>query len=57
MVIRGGMVVGGSGREPVVADVASADGRIVAVGKVASRGPQYAAIRIARVARHGRSTE
>ena len=38
MVIRGGTVVDGSGGEPMVADVAITDGRIVAVGKVASRG-------------------
>jgi N-acyl-D-aspartate/D-glutamate deacylase len=38
MVIRGGTVVDGSGREPEIADVAIAEGRIVAVGKVSARG-------------------
>jgi N-acyl-D-aspartate/D-glutamate deacylase len=38
MVIRGGTVVDGSGGEPIVADVAITDGRVVAVGKIAQRG-------------------
>jgi len=38
LVIRGGMVVDGSGGEPFAADVAVWKGRIVAVGKVPGRG-------------------
>jgi len=34
LLIRGGLVVDGTGAEPLEADVAVADGRIVAVGKV-----------------------
>jgi N-acyl-D-aspartate/D-glutamate deacylase len=40
IVIRGGTVVDGSGREPFTADVAIADGRIIAVGDVAARGSE-----------------
>jgi len=38
LVIRGGMVVDGSGGEPLAADVAVSKGRIAAVGKVLGRG-------------------
>jgi len=38
LVIRGGTVVDGTGREPVEADVAIAGGRIAAVGAVAGKG-------------------
>ncbi len=38
LVIRGGRVCDGSGRESVLGDVAIADGRIVGVGQVAGRG-------------------
>lgn len=38
LVIRGGQVVDGSGAEPVFADVAVQDGRIVEVGKVSGKG-------------------
>jgi N-acyl-D-aspartate/D-glutamate deacylase len=40
MVIRGGQVVDGNGGEPIVADVAIDAGRIVGVGKLATRGAQ-----------------
>ena len=38
LVVRGGMVVDGTGAEPVPADVAVSDGRITAVGEVDGRG-------------------
>ncbi|HEX8804628.1 MAG TPA: amidohydrolase family protein [Acidimicrobiales bacterium] len=38
LVIRGGLVVDGTGAEPVVADVAVEEGRVVEVGEVAPRG-------------------
>ncbi len=38
VVVRGGLVVDGSGAEPFRADVAVAGGRIVEVGRVAARG-------------------
>ncbi len=40
LVIRGGLVVDGTGAAPIEADVAIADGRIVEVGRVAARGAQ-----------------
>ena len=40
LVIRGGLVVDGSGREPFVGDVAISAGRIAAVGAVQGRGQQ-----------------
>src|ERR1700748_1324991 len=39
-VIRSGTVVDGTGREPVVADVAIRDGRIAEIGRVAGSGKQ-----------------
>ena len=38
LVIRGGLVVDGTGAEPFEADIAVAEGRIAAIGKVAGRG-------------------
>ncbi len=38
LIIRGGTVLDGSGGEPVEADVAIADGRILAVGRIEGRG-------------------
>ena len=38
LVIRGGAVIDGTGRDPVEADVAVKDGRIAAVGEVPGRG-------------------
>jgi N-acyl-D-amino-acid deacylase len=38
LVVRGGLVVDGSGGESFEADVAVADGRIVQIGKIAARG-------------------
>ncbi len=40
MVIRGGLVVDGTGAEPVVADVAITNGVIVAVGEVDGSGAE-----------------
>ena len=40
LVIRGGTVIDGTGREPFEADVAVKDGRIATVGAVAGRGRQ-----------------
>src|SRR5579862_5205526 len=39
-VIRNGTVVDGTGREPVVADVAIKDGRIAEIGKIAGSGKE-----------------
>ncbi|MFN7929127.1 MAG: amidohydrolase family protein [Blastocatellia bacterium] len=38
LILRGGLVVDGTGAEPFVADVAVTNGRIGAVGKIAARG-------------------
>ena len=38
LVVRGGLVVDGSGAEPTHADVGVAGGRIVQVGRIAERG-------------------
>ena len=38
LVVRGGTVVDGTGREPFVADVAIQDGKVVEVGSVSERG-------------------
>ena len=40
LVVRNGTIVDGTGAEPYEADVAMADGRIVAIGKVAERGAE-----------------
>lgn len=40
LVIRGGLIVDGTGNEPVQGDVAVSGGRIVAVGEVAARGKE-----------------
>src|SRR3954470_16125074 len=40
LVIRGGTVVDGTGGDPIEADVAVEDGKIVAVGKVSARGTE-----------------
>ena len=40
LVIRGGTVIDGSGGDPIEADVAVSDGRIVAVGEVSARGTE-----------------
>jgi N-acyl-D-amino-acid deacylase len=39
-VIRGGTVVDGTGREPLVADVAIRDGKVVQVGSFAGSGKE-----------------
>ena len=38
--IRGGTVIDGTGGDPIEADVAVEDGKIVAVGKIAARGAE-----------------
>lgn len=40
LILRGGLVVDGTGTEPFVADVAVKDGRICTVGKIAARSQQ-----------------
>jgi N-acyl-D-amino-acid deacylase len=40
LVLRGGVLVDGTGADPVVADVAVRDGRIAAVGRVPGRGAE-----------------
>src|SRR3954470_7726902 len=40
LVVRGGLVVDGTGADPRPADIAVADGRIVAVGRVTGRGAE-----------------
>jgi len=40
LVIRGGTVIDGTGGDPIEADVAVEDGKIVAVGKVSARGTE-----------------
>ena len=40
LVIRGGLVVDGSGAAPFTGDVAIEDGKITDVGKVAGRAPR-----------------
>ena len=40
ILIRGGTVYDGSGKAPVVADIAIADGRIVEIGRIAGEAKQ-----------------
>lgn len=40
LILRGGLVVDGTGAEPFVADVAVTDGRICAVGEISAQGRQ-----------------